>query len=68
MRGIVILSLAEIKRCLAGYRGNVKVYLRYEKEAKTIQLSKENWVTPSSQLISMLEEIAGKGNVLLKED
>ena len=61
-------NLAEIKRCLAGYRGNVKVYLRYEKEAKTIQLSKENWVTPSSHLISRLEELAGKGNVLLKED
>lgn len=61
-------NLTEIKKCLAGYRGNVKVYLHYEKEAKTIQLSKDNWVNPSSHLISVLEEVAGKGNVLLKED
>ncbi|MGM9932792.1 DNA polymerase III subunit alpha [Pradoshia sp.] len=61
-------NLASIKKCLAGYRGSVKVYLHYEKEAKTIQLSKDNWVNPSPHLISSLEDIAGKGNVLLKED
>ena len=40
----------------------------YEKDAKTIQLSRENWVNPTPALLADLEGIIGAGNVLIKED
>ena len=60
--------LSSIRNVLIQYRGNTKVYVYYEKEAKTIQLSRENWVNPSPALLADLESIIGKGNVLIKED
>ena len=60
--------LSSIRNVLIRYRGNTKVYVYYEKDAKTIQLSRENWVNPTPALLADLEGIIGAGNVLIKED
>ena len=60
--------LSAIRNVLLRYRGNTKVYVYYEREAKTIQLSRENWVNPTPALLADLERIIGEGNVLIKED
>ncbi|WP_148631004.1 DNA polymerase III subunit alpha [Bacillus sp. E214] len=61
-------TLTAIRNVLIQYRGNTKVYIYYEKDTKTIQLSKENWVNPTPALLKDLERIIGEGNVLIKED
>ena len=61
-------TLTAIRNVLMQYRGNTKVYIYYEKDTKTIQLSKENWVNPTPALLKDLERIIGEGNVLIKED
>ena len=61
-------TLTSIRTVLNRYRGNTKVLIYYEKDGKTIQLSKENWVNPAPALLNDLEAIIGKGNVLIKED
>lgn len=60
--------LANVKKILSHYRGNIKVFLHYEKNSKTILLSRDNWVNPSRELITELEGIVGLGNALYKED
>ncbi|PLT32299.1 DNA polymerase III subunit alpha [Bacillus sp. V5-8f] len=61
-------NLKRIKQALFQYRGTTKVMLYYEREDRYVQLSLEDWVSPSPELLAKLSAITGAGNVVLKQD
>ena len=61
-------TLKKIKQLLQKNNGTTEVLLYYEGEHRYIRLPLWDWVKPSEALISGVEKIAGKGNVILKKE
>ncbi|RXI98534.1 DNA polymerase III subunit alpha [Anaerobacillus alkaliphilus] len=59
-------KLVQLKSTLKMFPGNSKVILYYEERKQTVQLSDEFRITASNQCIEALNEMLGKGNVVLK--
>ncbi len=59
-------QLIELKRILKTYPGNSKVVLYYEEKKQSVQLSDDFRITASKPCLEALDEMLGKGNVVLK--
>ncbi|WP_409306056.1 DNA polymerase III subunit alpha [Peribacillus sp. SCS-155] len=60
--------LNSVKKVLLQHRGRTKVMLYYEREARYVQLSFLDWVSPSEALFHKLKKIAGDQNVVFKKN
>lgn len=59
-----IAEIENIKEVLAGYPGNVPVYIYLEKNKKTIKASREFWVNISEEsLLERIENLLGNGTI-----
>ncbi|CAM4116503.1 DNA polymerase III subunit alpha [Paenibacillus alkaliterrae] len=58
--------LAKLKELLAGHAGQLGTVLFYEQGQKSIELSDSYRVKPSPQLISAIEELLGKGTIVVR--
>lgn len=56
-----------IQQAIAQFKGHTKVVLYYEEEKKAVQLSEQYFVNPSVTCLSMLKNIVGDENVVLKK-
>ncbi|HEY2419784.1 MAG TPA: DNA polymerase III subunit alpha [Neobacillus sp.] len=60
-------SLLQLNRLLMGNKGNTSVVLHYETSRKTVRLSEENCIDPSTTLLGLLRDFLGSANVVLRE-
>jgi DNA polymerase-3 subunit alpha len=58
--------LAKLKLLLAAHSGHLDTVLFYEQDQKSIALSDSYRVKPSPQLISAIEQLLGKGAIIVK--
>jgi len=58
--------LIEIKQLLNDFQGSTPVILHYEDDHQTIQLSRKDWVNPTSHFLNKLIDLLGSQNVILK--
>ena len=58
--------LERVKPLLRKFPGNIPVYIHYEERKQTAIAPKNLWISDSDALISSLEEMLGKSNVVLK--
>ena len=55
-----------IKNILKKYPGSTRVLLYFEKENRSVLLNMWDWVNPTEELLSALNEIIGQENVIVK--
>ncbi|MEE6449534.1 DNA polymerase III subunit alpha [Gottfriedia acidiceleris] len=56
-----------IQQTISKFKGHAKVVLYYEEDKKAVQLSEHYFVNPSVNCLSMLRNIVGDANVVLKK-
>lgn len=60
-------KLHDLNRLLKKFRGRTPVVLFYETKARAIRLSRENWVTPTDELLQQLNDLLDNKNIILKQ-